>query len=151
MKNILAAICIIFSIFMFIKIENDNETTNQVLVVKVIDWDTFSFYYKGNLVNTRMIGIDAPESNTLRYGHAEKGGKQAKAFLHDLIDNKIVTIKYDSSQSRTDVFNRHLVYVYLDWVNINKLMISNCHAKEYTFKKAYLYQDAFKQAEKNCK
>ena len=154
---IVAFLSIVFSANENILIESPLYNTIQavetinVKVIKVIDWDTFSFYYKGELVNTRMIWIDAPESNTKRYWYAEKWGKEAKAFLNKLIAGQYVTIQYDASQSKIDMYNRHLVYVFLNWENINNTMIANCHAKEYTFKTAYKFQNLFKESAKLCK
>ena len=46
-----------------------------------------------------MIGIDAPESNTQRYGYDECFGIEAKGHLEEILDGKqYVQIESDPTQ-----------------------------------------------------
>lgn len=102
-----------------------------------------------------MIGLDAPESSTSRYGYIECFGPEATQHLKQLLkDAKELTIEKDSSQGETDKYGRTLAYVFLDGNNINTQMILDGFAFEYTYSKAYKYQKEHKNAEtvaKNAK
>jgi len=131
-----------------IKTKNLNST---IIVTKVIDWDTIHFKKSWKDYVARLIWIDSPENSTTRYGHTEKLWKEAKIYLSNLILNKKIKIEYDKTQARTDKYWRHLVYIFYNWENINKKMIEEGLAKEYTYNKAYKYQKIFLQAQKLAK
>lgn len=118
-------------------------------VVKVIDGDTFEVYIDGKIEKVRMIGINTPETVDPRKP-VECFGKEASYKLKELLAGKVVVLEEDKSQDSYDKFNRALRYVYLNEENINKKMILEGYAFEYTYKKPYKYQKEFKQAEKNA-
>ncbi|MDR0608195.1 MAG: thermonuclease family protein [Candidatus Peribacteria bacterium] len=96
-----------------------------------------------------MIGIDAPESNTARYGYTECYGKEAKEYLEKLLTRaNTVQIEMDASQGATDKYGRLLGYVFYDDENINKKMITEGYAREYTYDGEYKYKKEFDEAEK---
>lgn len=132
------------------KVLNIEENT-KIIVVKVSDWDTIHFQKDWKRYVTRLIWIDSPENTTTRFWHTERLWNEAKIYLNDLILNKEITIEYDHSQARIDKYWRHLVYVFYKWENINKKIIEEGLAKEYTYNKAYKYQKEFKQAEEKAK
>jgi hypothetical protein len=103
------------------------------------------------LQSVRLLGVDAPESNTARYRTTECFWKEAKNYLTNLIKNQYVTLEYDSSSASSDAYGRMLAYVYLDWKLVNETLIAEWYAKEYTYKTAYSHQSDFKQAEENAK
>lgn len=126
-----------------VKIEN-----NEYQVIKVIDWDTFSFTWSDNKkYSVRMIWIDAPESSTIRFWHAEDFGTGAKEKLKELIEWKTIRLEYDNTQWKLDKYNRVLAYAFLWDININQKMIELWLSKEYTYDKPYKYQKEFKEAE----
>jgi len=129
-----------------------NGSDKEVLVLEVIDWDTFSYVDNGETIKVRMLWIDAPESNTLRFWHAEKHWDESKKYLKYLIESKVVTIQSDLTQDDTDTYWRQLRYVFLNNININNMIISEWYAKEYTFKKKYYkFQKLFKASQKEDK
>ena len=123
-----------------------------VKVYSVIDGDTFRYRKEdGSLQSVRLLGVDAPESNTARYRSTECFWKEAKNYLTNLIKNQYVTLEYDSNSASSDAYDRMLAYVYLDWKLVNETLIAEWYAKEYTYKTAYSHQSDFKQAEENAK
>jgi len=124
---------------------------NKVYITKVIDWDTVIFYKNNKKIVARLIWIDAPENSKTRFWHTEKLWNKAKDFLENEIFHKYVFIEYDSSQARTDKYWRHLVYIFLDWENINQKLIKVWLAKEYTYSKPYKYQKKFLKAQEIAK
>ena len=129
----------------------EQDTKIDVLVTKVTDWDTIHFLKDWKDYTTRLIWIDAPENSTTRYWYVEQLWTEAKDYLNSLIWWKTIQIEYDSSQAKTDKYWRHLIYIFYNWENINKKMIEQWFAKEYTYNKPYKYQTEFKEAEKIAK
>lgn len=123
-----------------------------VKVYSVIDGDTFRYRKEDwSLQSVRLLGVDAPESNTARYRTTECFWKEAKNYLTNLIKNQYVTLEYDSNSASSDAYGRMLAYVYLDWKLVNETLIAEWYAKEYTYKTPYTQQSAFKQAEENAR
>ena len=123
-----------------------------VKVYSVIDGDTFRYRKEDwTLQSVRLIGVDAPESNTARYRTTECFWKEAKNYLTNLIKNQYVTLEFDETAAQSDAYGRMLAYVYLDWKLINEMLIAEWYVKEYTYKSSYTHQSVFKQAEENAK
>lgn len=120
-------------------------------VVYIVDGDTIKILKNNEKQTLRLIGIDAPESNKTRYWHAEEYGTGAKKHLSDLIFEKNIFIEYDETQQKQDKYWRNLGYIILNWENINKKMIQDGYAREYTYNKAYKYQKEFLQAQEDAK
>lgn len=83
------------------------------VIVKVADGDTVTVRLAGgDRVSVRFVGIDAPESSTLRRGHAECGGKEAKTLMKQLAARyPRVTLVGDPTQDESDKYDRRLAYV----------------------------------------
>jgi len=123
-----------------------------VKVYSVIDGDTFRYRKEDwTLQSVRLLGVDAPESNTARYRSTECFWKEAKNYLTNLLKNQYVTLEFDPNSSSSDAYGRMLAYVYLDWKLVNEILIAEWYAKEYTYKTSYIQQSTFKQAEENAK
>ena len=121
------------------------EETYQV--TKVVDGDTIKIMYNGIEESVRMIGIDTPE--TVHPTEAvECFGKEASDKMKEYVQGKNVKIMFDSSQGERDKYGRILLYVWVDDVFINKQMILEGYAYEYTYSTPYQYQSEFKEAQK---
>lgn len=123
----------------------------QYKVVKVIDGDTVTIKKDGETVTLRLIGLDAPESTTLRKGVIECFGDKATERAHELLSGKSVSIETDSSQDTYDKYGRLLAYVFLpNGTNFNQQMIEEGYGHEYTYSAPYKYQNEFRAAEKRA-
>jgi micrococcal nuclease len=109
----------------------------KCLVTNVVDGDTFDgivdmgFRIKGH-IRFRLLGIDTPELRPRKGTAAEKADEKVRAkaatmFLADTILDETVEIY----TAKGDSFGRWLATVHHDGVNVNDLMISSGHAKEY--------------------
>ena len=122
---------------------NKEDKSNYYRVTKVVDGDTFwadDGTKKG--VKIRLIGIDAPESR--KTGKKEIGyfGKEAKAYLTNLLTGKSVRLEYDVG--RTDRYGRTLAYVYLrGGTFINAELVKNGYAMVMTIPPNVKYADLF--------
>lgn len=116
-------------------------------VVKVIDGDTISVDIGGNKQTVRLIGLNTPETVDPRRP-VECFGKEASNKAKELLVDKNVRLELDPSQGDVDKYDRQLRYVYLeDGTLVNKLMIEEGYAYEYTYDLPYIYQTDFKNAQ----
>lgn len=129
----------------FFSLSGSDETKSAALIEKVVDGDTIYIEKNGQTEKIRLIGIDTPETSDPRK-EVECFGREAKEFLQQY-ENSEVTLESDPTQDNTDKYGRSLRYVWLDDINLNKLMIESGYAYEYTYDKPYKYQLEFQLAE----
>lgn len=128
------------------KVLNTTQNTNKFEFVKVVDGDTITIKYEWKNTNIRMIWLDAPESSSLRFWEAECFWKEATTQLSKYLSWATeVTLEFDESQWNLDKYNRLLAYIFYNGENMNAKMIRTGYAFEYTYDKAYKYQDEFKK------
>lgn len=111
----------------------------QTKVTRVIDGDTFETE-SGEKV--RLIGINAPEMSDFY-------GWEAKEYLTNLIENKLVDLQSDNISNDRDRYQRLLRYVIVDGIDVNKKMVSDGFAfayLKYKFSKSDQYENAQIQA-----
>lgn len=114
-------------------------------VTKVTDGDTLHIEMNGRDETIRLIGINTPETVDPRRP-VECFGKEASSRMKELTGGKIVRLEYDDTQSTRDAYDRLLAYVYLeDGQMLNRKMIADGYAYEYTYLKPYKYQKEFRQ------
>lgn len=117
-------------------------------VTKVTDGDTLHVMIEGNDEVVRLLGINTPETVDPRRP-VECFGKEASTRLKELAKGKIVKLEYDDSQSLRDTYNRLLAYVYLeDGQMLNRKMIAEGYAYEYTYMVPYRYQSEFRDLQR---
>lgn len=119
-------------------------------VVKVIDGDTITIKIGGKNETVRLIGIDTPETNDPRTG-VQCFGKEATAKLKSVIGER-VAIEKDAGEGDRDKYDRLLAYVYNEeGTLLNRYLIAQGYAYEYTYDDPYKYQKEFKAAEADAK
>jgi micrococcal nuclease len=59
--------------------------TQSARVLRVIDGDTLLVYRSGETERVRLVGIDAPETSSTRYGYPECGGRAASAATRNWV------------------------------------------------------------------
>lgn len=117
-------------------------------VVKVVDGDTVVIKRNGKSETLRLIGMDAPETTTLRKGVVECFGKEATRRAEELLEGESVALETDSSQGTYDKYERTLAYIILpDGRNFAEVMIQEGYAHEYTYSAPYTYQKQFRAAQ----
>jgi len=125
----------------------DNSAPELYTITKVVDGDTVSVSMNGATETIRLIGIDTPETVDPRTT-VECFGKEASDKAKELLTGKKVRIEKDPSQGDRDKYQRLLAYVYReDGLFINKYMVENGYAYEYTYNTPYKYQSEFKAAQ----
>lgn len=121
------------------------------LVTEVVDGDTVKVSSDEGVSTVRLIGIDTPETKDPRTT-VQCFGNEATAYLKSLIEGKSIYLHTDDSQDDTDQYGRLLRYIVLeDGTEINKKMVSEGYAYEYTYQVAYQYQNEFKAAQEQAR
>ena len=78
-------------------------------VTRIIDGDTVEIRYDGKLTSVALIGVDTPET-VQPQKPVEPYGKEATAFISNLLLGESVYLGFDAS--RTDTYGRLLAYLY---------------------------------------
>jgi micrococcal nuclease len=117
-------------------------------VIKVVDGDTVTISINGKNETLRLIGINTPETVDPRRP-VECYGQEASAAAKRMLTGKTVRLEADETQSERDRYDRLLRYIYLeDGTFVNKWMIQEGFAYEYTYDMPYKYQKEFKAAQR---
>jgi micrococcal nuclease len=116
-------------------------------VTKVIDGDTIVVAIGGVNQTIRLIGVNTPESVDPRRP-VECFGNEASARAKSLLLGHTIRLIADPTQGDKDKYNRLLRYVYReDGLFVNKQLIEDGYASEYTYATPYQYQSDFRQAQ----
>lgn len=122
-------IFILIAFFLFI----ENTCAMSATLNKCVDGDTAWFNVDGEVIKTRFLAIDTPESTT----EIEEYGKEASEFTCNILTNaKKIELEYDDNSDKTDKYDRHLVWVFVDETLLQKSLVENGLAEV-----AYLYGD----------
>lgn len=124
--------------------ETQNTIGTYYKVTKVTDGDTLHMDIDGTDERVRLIGINTPETVDPRKD-VQCFGKEASERMKELAEGEIARLEYDDSQSLRDTYGRLLAYVYLeDGQMLNRKMIAEGYAYEYTYMTPYKYRSEFR-------
>lgn len=122
-----------------------NSVGTYYRVTKVTDGDTLHVDIDGIDETVRLLGINTPETVDPRRP-VECFGKEASNKMKSLAGGEAVRLEYDDSQTLRDAYGRLLAYVYLeDGQMLNRKMIADGYAYEYTYMVPYKYQKEFRE------
>lgn len=120
------------------------------VITHVRDGDTVEVRLAGSDVPVRLIGVDTPETVKPRTA-VQCYGPEASAFTKGFA-GATVRLYEDPSQDAYDTYGRMLAYVELaDGRQLNSLLVEGGYAREYTYQRPYLYQQEFRQLERQAK
>lgn len=132
MKRILYYILPIFIFFIGVNSVFANDKYS-VTLNKCVDGDTAYFNLNKEIIKTRFLAINTPESTN----KIEEYGKEASTFTcNTLTKAKKIEIEYDKNSNKTDKYNRDLVWVWVDNVLLQETLL-----KEGLAEVKYLYGD----------
>lgn len=124
----------------------NNETVKTFYKVnRAVDGDTLELNMNERKEKVRLIGINTPETVDPRKD-VECFGKEASDKMKALTNGELVYLEYDETQGMRDKYDRILAYVYLeDNQMLNRKMIADGYAHEYTYGIPYKYQKEFRE------
>lgn len=149
---ILLAIFVVILSSLGLYTQDNFEIEEVYTVTEVVDGDTIKIKSNtGQKHTVRFIGIDTPETK-----HPTKGvecfGIEASEETTNLLLDQEVEIEFDPSQQETDRYGRLLLYVWRkqDGLFINRYLVENGYAYEYTYQTPYEYQSEFMQLQETA-
>jgi micrococcal nuclease len=119
-------------------------------VQEVKDGDTFTAMVGHHEITVRMLGIDTPETVDPRKPE-QCYGKEASDQTKSLLSGKKVQLKLNPNREEKDRYGRYLAFVYSGEIFLNKFLLQEGYAREYTFGKPYMHQKEFRDIEKEAK
>lgn len=142
MKKIIFFIILTFTFTLTI------EAKEIVTLNKCVDGDTAWFNLNGDVIKARFLAIDSPESTN----KIEEYGKEASNFTCDiLIKAKKIEIEYDPNSDKLDKYKRHLVWVFVDDLLLQDLIIKEGLAEVNYLYGDYKYTETLKISELDAK
>lgn len=114
-------------------------TESLVFVEKIIDGDSFILSNRDSL---RLIGVDTPEEG-------EPFHDMAADFAESTLLGRVVRIEYD--RERIDRYGRHLIYLFVDTVFYNEIIIRHGLGSVYLFRENQRYADRLISAQKEAR
>jgi micrococcal nuclease len=112
-------------------------------VVSVHDGGTITVLIDNRQEKVRLIGIDAPELDNLRWG------VQARDALRGLVDGK--TVRLETDITIRDQYRRLLAYVYVGEILINLEMIRLGQAVLYTVPPNVAHVEEYRKAQSEAR
>ena len=126
---------------------NSDNKDDTFIVKRVIDGDTIDIWFDHNI---RILGIDAPESSTVRYGHAECDGVKASEYAKSILLWKQVRIEKDTIQPEKDIYNRYLLHIWIDDHLFSEQIVADGYAIKY-MKALTMYDSIIAESEQSAK
>ncbi len=112
---------------------------------RCIDGDTFEALLNDELIKVRLLAIDTPELNTDEYFSLE-----AADYTCKLISEHELTFEYDNESDQLDKYGRHLMWVYVDDMLLQELIISDGYGYVAYLYGDYKYTDLLLEAEEDA-
>jgi micrococcal nuclease len=106
--------------------------------LRALDGDSLRVDHAGEVLEIRLIGVDAPE-------YRQEYSRKAKDFSQRFCQGKTVHLEFD--KERRDRYGRTLAYVYADGRMLNEELVRDGLALPIWIKPNTRYYDRFKQAE----
>jgi len=131
----------------------DTEKTEKITVdfLEKVDGDTAKFKLNNENITVRFLGIDTPETV-----HPNKGeelfGKEASDFTEEKLKNATkIELEYDSNSDKTDKYERHLAWIWVDDQLLQEELIKNGLANTYMLQNNYRYAGKLQLAQQEAK
>lgn len=120
-------------------------------IAKFVDGDTFWVKYPGGEdEKIRFIGVNTPEARNTGRTQIEYFGKEASAYVRELLTGKKVRLEFDVQ--RFDRYNRTLAYIFLeDGTFLNAHLVKEGYATVATYPPNVKYADLFVKLEKEAR
>ena len=112
-----------------------------------IDGDTAILIQNNENIKVRFLAIDTPETKYSEKGEQPYGDEASKFTCNKLKNANSIEVEYDSKSNKTDKYDRHLVWVWIDNKLLQKEIIKNGLGKVTYLYDNYKYTKELKQEE----
>jgi len=122
---------VVFVVLCFLLLITGNVWAEWAKVRHVVDGDTVILEDNQHV---RLIGVDTPEIKSEYNPHEEYYARQAKQFVEQVTEGRMVFLEGDDSQAPFDKYERRLAYVYLeDQTLLNRELVRQGYAEAIHF------------------
>jgi len=113
---------LIFLLLFLIPFNINAYQREEVTLNKCVDGDTAWFNLNDEVIKTRFLAINTPESTN----KIEEYGKEASEFTCELLENSTkIEIEYDENSDKLDKYDRHLVWIFVDNKLLQQKLVEN--------------------------
>jgi len=113
---------LIFLLLFLIPFNINAYQREEVTLNKCVDGDTAWFNLNNEVIKTRFLAINTPESTN----KIEEYGKEASEFTCELLKNSTkIEIEYDENSDKLDKYDRHLVWIFVDNELLQQKLVKN--------------------------
>ena len=113
---------LIFLLLFLIPFNINAYQREEVTLNKCVDGDTAWFNLNDEVIKTRFLAINTPESTN----KIEEYGKEASEFTCELLKNSTkIEIEYDENSDKLDKYDRHLVWIFVDNELLQQKLVKN--------------------------
>jgi len=113
---------LIFLLLFLIPFNINAYQREEVTLNKCVDGDTAWFNLNNEVIKTRFLAINTPESTN----KIEKYGKEASEFTCELLEDATkIEIEYDEDYDKLDKYDRHLVWIFVDNELLQQKLVKN--------------------------
>lgn len=135
MSKIISILILLFLLIPISSFSQDVPDSVAGRVIEVHDGDTFTVELCNGLhLSIRLIGVDAPELK-------QKSGTLVRDYISSLILNKTVMLSAD--KKKYDSYGRFLMYVFVDDIFLNKLLLQKGYAVAAPYKPNIKFEPLF--------
>lgn len=121
------------------KIISPSKNAYKATLNNCVDGDTAVFNIDDEIFKVRFLAINTPENNKEKI---EFYGPEASAYTCKILkEAAIIELEYDGNSTKTDKYNRHLMWVFADGVLVQKNLVENGYAEIKYIKGKYKYLD----------
>jgi len=139
---------VLFIFSFFILTTNVYAKKVTVTLEKCVDGDTAWFKLNNETIKTRFLAIDTPESTK----EIEEYGKEASKYTCEELSNaRKIEIEYDDESDKTDKYDRHLVWVFVDEKLLQEKILRKGYANIDYIYGNYKYLDELYKVEETAK
>ncbi len=141
---------LVFFLLIFFLFSGKIFASNKITVSlnKCVDGDTAYFNNGDEVIKTRFLAINTPESTTKK----EAYGKEASNYTcKRLKEAKKIILEYDNNSDKLDKYDRHLVWVFVDDSLLQEELVSKGLAEIKYLYGDYKYTDKLKTKEDEAK
>lgn len=149
MKKIVIVVC--FFILFIPNIINAKEERIDVTFSKCIDGDTAQVILNNKKIKLRFLAVDTPETKHPKKGVEFYGTEASNYTCLKLQNASSLQIEYDKNSDKTDKYNRHLVWLWIDRNLFQKQLVENGYAEVAYLYNDYKYTNILKKAELSAK
>jgi len=125
-----------------------NVDNDIVTFEKCVDGDTAHFKLNGEVLKTRFLAINTPESTTKH----EFYGKEVSEYVCNKLKNATkIELEYDEESEKLDKYGRTLAWIIVDGENLQMDLVKKGYAEVKYIYGDYKYVNELKKLEKEAK